>query len=213
MGERIGVFGGTFDPIHYGHLIAAMELRDVLGIDRVLFVPAPRPPHKASKVAGTDGQRLAMVQIAIEGETGFEVSRVEFGRSGPSYTADTLAILSASHPETNLVLFLGEDALRDLPMWRDPERIIALAHLGVATRPRSSFDLEALLTALPEAEGRMTLVPTPSIGISATDLRLRVQHGRPIRYQTPDRVIDYIEAHGLYQIPASPLDHTTVDAG
>ncbi|MGI8643334.1 MAG: nicotinate-nucleotide adenylyltransferase [Thermomicrobiales bacterium] len=199
MGERLGVFGGTFDPIHYGHLIAAAELRHALGVDRVLFVPAPRPPHKKSNVVGTDSQRLAMVELAIAGEPGFEVSRVEFDRSGPSYTVNTLADLAMAHPGADLLLFLGEDALRDLPTWREPQRILRLAHLAVATRPRSALDLQALLRALPEATGRFTLVPTPSIGISATDLRSRVQQDRPVRFQTPDTVIGYIREHALYR--------------
>ena len=199
MSERLGVFGGTFDPIHYGHLIAAAELRHALRIDRVLFVPAPRPPHKANEVVGSDSQRLAMVEIAIAGEPGFEVSRVEFDRSGPSYTVDTLAEIALTHPGASLHLFLGEDALRDLPTWREPVRILDLAHLAVATRPRSALDLNALVRALPEASERVTLVPTPSIGISATDLRSRVQQGRPVRFQTPDSVISFIRDHGLYR--------------
>lgn len=199
MGERIGVFGGTFDPIHYGHLIAAAEMRHALDVQRVLFVPAPRPPHKESSVVGTDSQRLEMVELAIAGEPGFEVSRIEFDRAGPSYTVDTLADLAAAHPAGELFLFLGEDALRDLPAWREPQRILHLAHLAVATRPRSALDLNALLRALPEAKDRFTLVTTPSIGISATDLRSRVRENRPVRFQTPDIVIDYIHDHALYK--------------
>lgn len=199
MSERIGVFGGTFDPIHYGHLIAAAELRHALNVHRVLFVPAPRPPHKESSVVGTDSQRLEMVERAIAGESGFEVSRIEFDRSGPSYTVDTLADLAASHPGAELFLFLGEDALRDLPTWRGPRRILELAHLAVATRPRSALNLEAFLHALPGAKDRFTLVTTPSIGISATDLRSRVRENRSVRFQTPDVVIDYIQDHALYQ--------------
>lgn len=200
MSERIGIFGGTFDPIHYGHLIAAVELRHALEVDRVLFIPAPRPPHKESRVVGSDGQRLAMVELAIAGEPGFEVSRVEFNRPGPSYTVDTLANLATAHPDAALLLFLGEDALRDLPTWREPRRILSMAHLAVATRPRSALNLKALLDALPEARDRITLVPTPSIGISATDLRLRVQEDRPVRFQTPDAVVGYIHEHGLYRM-------------
>ncbi len=198
MGERIGVFGGTFDPIHYGHLIAATELRHALNIDRVLFVPALRPPHKRSRLIGSDHHRLAMVRLAITGEDGFDVSTLEYERSGPSYTADTLAELHERHADAAFFLFLGEDALRDFPAWHQPERILGLAHLAVATRPRSHLDLDQIYRALPAIQDRVTLVPTPSIGISATDLRARAATGRPMRYQTTDAVIDYIREHGMY---------------
>ncbi|HEV2108659.1 MAG TPA: nicotinate-nucleotide adenylyltransferase [Thermomicrobiales bacterium] len=199
MSERIGVFGGTFDPIHYGHLIAAVELRHALSIDRVLFVPAPRPPHKRSGLVGSDHHRLAMVRLAITGEESFEVSTIEYERSGPSYTADTLVELHEGHTDAAFFLFLGEDALRDFPTWHQPERILGLAHLAVATRPRSHLDLDQLYRTLPEIQDRVTLVPTPSIGISATDLRARASTGRPLRYQTTDAVIDYIGEHGMYR--------------
>lgn len=199
MGERIGVFGGTFDPIHYGHLIAASELRYALSVDRVLFVPASRPPHKQSRVTGSDEHRLSMLRLAIAGEPDFQLSMVEYERSGLSYTVDTLTALQREYPDAELFLFLGEDALRDLPTWHQPEGIVSLARLGIATRPRSHLDLDVLEHALPGVRGRIELVPTPSIGISATDLRSRVAGGRPIRYQTPDVVIEYIRDHGIYR--------------
>ncbi|HEV2066506.1 MAG TPA: nicotinate-nucleotide adenylyltransferase [Thermomicrobiales bacterium] len=199
MGERIGVFGGTFDPIHHGHLIAAAELRHALRVDRVLFVPASRPPHKQSAVQASDQDRLAMLRLAIARDEGFQMSMIEYERAGLSYTVDTLAALRDEYPGALLFLFLGEDALRDLPTWHRPEGILSLARLGIATRPRSHLDLDVLYRALPGTRGRIELVPTPSIGISATDLRARVADGRPIRYQTPDAVIDYIRQHGIYR--------------
>lgn len=199
MGERIGVFGGTFDPIHYGHLIAASELQHALRVDRTVFVPASRPPHKQSTVEGSDEHRLAMLRLAIAAEERFQVSTIEYERPGLSYTVDTLAALRGKHPAACLFLFLGEDALRDLPTWHQPERILSLAHLGIATRPRSHLDLEVLYRALPGIRNRNELVPTPSIGISATDLRSRVAAGRPVRYQTPDAVVEYIREHGIYR--------------
>lgn len=197
--QRIGVFGGTFDPPHVGHLILAVDLRHALKLDWVLFVPAGRPPHKQEPISD-DADRLAMVRLAIAEERGFEVSTVDVDRGGPSYSADLLAILTERRPDADLVFLMGEDSLRDFPSWHRPGAIATMAELGVATRPGVRVDLEAVLRAVPEAAGRVALVPTPSIGISSRHLRRRVESGSPITYQVPADVERYIRERRLYQL-------------
>lgn len=196
--SRIGVFGGTFDPPHIGHLVLAADLRHALRLDRVLFVPAGRPPHKPEPISDDD-DRLAMVRLAIAGDPAFAVSTVDVDRGGPSYSADLLAILREESPDATLVFLMGEDSLRDFPSWHRPGAIATLAELGVATRPGVRVDLEAVVRAVPEAAGRVVLVPTPSIGVSSRHLRRRVASGSPIAYQVPAAVERYIREHGLYR--------------
>lgn len=196
--SRIGVFGGTFDPPHIGHLIIAAELRHALRLDHVLFVPAGRPPHKPETVSDDD-DRLAMVRLAIAGDPAFAVSTVDVDRGGPSYSADLLAILKGEFPDASLAFLMGEDSLRDFPSWHRPGTIATLAELGVATRPGVEVDLGTVLRAVPEAAGRVVLVPTPSIGVSSRDLRRRVATGAPIAHQVPAAVERYIRERGLYR--------------
>ena len=196
---RIGVFGGTFDPPHLGHLIVAAELGHALELDRVLFVPAGRPPHKTAAEVSNDDERLAMVRLAIAGNPAFAVSTADVDRSGLSFTSDLLARLSAELAPASLVFLMGEDSLRDLPTWHEPRRIAALAELGVAARPGVEVDTEAIYRAVPEARRRTRLVPTPAIGISSRDLRYRVAVGLPITYQVPAEVERYIRDQSLYR--------------
>lgn len=196
---RVGVFGGTFDPIHLGHLIVATELSEALALDRVIFVPAGHPPHKAALHLTADADRLAMVDLAIAGNPDFSRSTIELGRPGPSYTAALLNTLTGEMPDTQLVFLMGEDSLRDLPTWRDPAAIVRLAELGVALRPDIDADLEALYRALPAARGRVHVVPTTLIGISSSELRARIRRGLSVRYQIPEPVHAYIVAAGLYR--------------
>ncbi len=195
---RIGIFGGTFDPVHVGHLVVAEELRHVLALDRVLFVPAGEPPHKPDQELSDDDHRLAMLGLAVAGNPAFEISTVDLDRAGPSYTADTIALLSRDRA-ASLVLLMGADSLRDLPTWHDPGRIASLAELGVASRPGVTLDVGELVRAVPEAQGRIFLVPTPAIGVSSSDIRRRVAAGEPIRYQVPEAVEAYIADRGLYR--------------
>lgn len=199
MGRRIGVFGGTFDPIHVGHLIIAAELCQSLELDTVLFVLSPRPPHKTDQDISADGHRLAMLQLAIAPEPSFRVSTIEVTRDGLSYTVDTLGSLRAAHPDDTLVFLMGEDSLRDFPTWREPGRIATLADIGVATRPGVVVDLASILAAVPELAGRVTLVPVPEIGVSSRDVRARVATGRTIQFQVTRAVERYIVDNGLYQ--------------
>jgi nicotinate-nucleotide adenylyltransferase len=196
---RIGVYGGTFDPPHVGHLIAAAELRHVLKLDRLLFVPAGRPPHKEHGGVGRDADRVAMVRLAIAGNPAFEVSSVDLDGGGPSFTADLLARLREELAPAELVFLMGGDSLRDLPGWHGPGRIAELAELGVATRPGVEVDVAAVERAVPQTRGRIRVVEVPAIGVSSSDIRRRVAADQPIAYQVPAAVERYIRDHGLYR--------------
>lgn len=197
---RVGVFGGTFDPVHLGHLIVAVEIRHRLALDRLLFVPAGRPPHKAGLAISSDADRLAMLRLALADDPALELSTIDLDRSRPSFTVDLLAGLRRDLAPARLVFVMGEDSLRDLPRWHEPGRIAELAELAVALRPGAGVDLDAVYRAVPEARGRVHLVATPLIGISSTDLRRRVRSGEPIRHQVPAAVEAYIRDRGLYRV-------------
>lgn len=197
--RRIGVFGGTFDPIHLGHVIVASELRYALALDRVLFVPAGRPPHKADRVISDDDARLAMLRLALNDAPQFEICTVDLDRAGPSYTSELLALLAERVPDSSLVFLMGEDSLRDLPNWHEPDRIATLAELGVASRPAVDFDLEAVLHAVPSARGRVQIVPVPLIDISSAMIRARAANDRPFDYLVPVGVAAFIRDNGLYR--------------
>lgn len=191
--ERLGILGGTFDPIHYGHLAIAEEAAEVFALDRVLFIPAGMPPHKRGERAGA-AHRLRMVELAIAGNARFALSRVEIDRPGPSYTADTLRLLRADYPAAAFYLIMGADMALEFHAWRDPDGILAQAQVIAATRP--GFDL-AGLAALPTA-GRFHLMDAPGLYISSTDLRARLRAGRGIRYLLPEAVAEYIRRERLY---------------
>ncbi|HEY7033464.1 MAG TPA: nicotinate-nucleotide adenylyltransferase [Thermomicrobiales bacterium] len=203
---RIGVFGGTFDPPHVGHLIITTELRFALSLDRVLFVPAGRPPHKAGQIVGDDAHRLAMLRLALVDAPEFEVSTVDLERHGPSYTADTLGLLQDRLGPAELVFLMGEDSLRDLPTWHEPNLIATRAGFGVARRPGVVVDLDLVFSAVPAARGRVHLVDVPEIDISSRDLRRRVANGQPIRFQVPRPVEEYIRDRRLY-LETAPPEH------
>lgn len=198
-GRRIGVFGGTFDPIHVGHLVIVSELKHQLALDRVLIVPAGDPPHKPDQPLSPATHRVRMLEIALEGRDGFEIDTIDLDRPGPSYTKDTLAALQSRNPDDRLVFLMGEDSLRDLHSWREPERIVELAELGVGCRPGVEIDLDAVYERLPAARGRVTLVDVPLIEISSRDLRLRVATGAPIAFQVVPEVERYIDVYRLYR--------------
>jgi len=204
---RIGVFGGSFDPVHYGHLIAAESAREQARLDRVLFVPAATPPHKPGAILADGRHRLEMLTLATGGNDAFTVSDTELVRGGTSYTVDTLLALAAQHPGDRLVLVLGPDSLAGLPSWREPVRIAAVAEIVPVERDRLD-DLAATaaaagLAGLLGGEALEALldrrVRMPAIGIRATDLRAAVAAGRSIRYRTPRSVERYIASHGLYR--------------
>ncbi len=205
--QRIGAFGGTFDPVHVGHLIAAAELRHVLKLDRVLFLPAGDPPHKAEQRITPATHRLAMLRLAVADEPAFEVSTLDLGDSGPSYTVDLLHRLHDAMGPMALTFLMGEDSLRDLPTWHRPGRVVTLAEIGVARRPGVEMDMAALIRAVPEAADRVHLVPIPEIDVSSRDIRRRVVARAPIAFQVPRAVEKYIEREGLYREgPAASVD-------
>ncbi|WP_448576606.1 nicotinate-nucleotide adenylyltransferase [Thermomicrobium sp.] len=196
---RLGIFGGTFDPIHHGHLIVAEVLREELQLSRVLFLPAGQPPHKIGRPITPIPHRLAMLQLALQGNPHFAISYVDVRRPGPCYTVDSLTVLRHEYPDAELVFLMGEDSLHDLPTWHQPNRIAELALLGVALRPGIAVDLESVFARVPAARDRVILVPVPLIQIAASDIRRRVAQGRTIRYQVPPVVEEYIARHGLYR--------------
>ena len=198
---RVGVLGGTFDPVHLGHLILADEAREALALDRLLLMPAAQPWRKSEREVTAAHHRLAMLRLAVADNPAFDVSTIEIDRGGPTFTVETLAALRAEMAAAaELVFLLGEDALLDMPHWRDPAGILRLARLGVAARPGGPpIDVDALERALPDLRARVEVVPMPLIDISSTDIRRRVREGRSIRYLLPRPVQEYIAEHGLYR--------------
>ena len=196
---RIGIYGGSFDPIHIGHLAIAEEARVALGLASVAFVPAARQPLKG-QAQGAPDHRLSMVRLACAGNSAFHADDLELRRPPPSYTVDTLLNLRERHPPpAELSFIVGADAARDMPRWHRAAEVIALSRLAIIARPRFELDMPALLAALPELAGRVTLIEGPRLDISSTELRRRLAAGRTVRYLIPDEVRHYIAEHGLYQ--------------
>jgi nicotinate-nucleotide adenylyltransferase len=187
---RLGLMGGTFDPIHHGHLVAAEEARYAFRLERVLFVPAGRPWQKERHVAPAE-ERFAMTVLATQDNPAFEVSRLEIDRDGPTYTVDTLRELRAARPDDELFFITGADAVREILSWKDPHDGLELATFVAVTRP--GYPLEKL----PSRE--IEVLEIPALAISSTDIRARVKEGRPIRYLVPDAVAAHITMHHLYR--------------
>lgn len=200
---RTAVFGGSFNPIHYGHLLLADEVLDALGLDRVLFVTAPQPPHKPSAQLAPARDRHAMVELAIAGHAKFAASDLELRRAGPSYTVDTLDALAI--PREDLFLIVGSETFLDLLSWRAPRRVAELAQIVVVPRAGSAFDPEsaAVRKVVHEIGDEPRIVHATSLPISASDLRRRVREGRSIAYRLPDAVAAYIRAKRLYHADGS----------
>jgi nicotinate-nucleotide adenylyltransferase len=195
---RVGLLGGTFNPPHTGHLVCAQEAVSQLGLDRALLVPVHAPPHKELPADPGAEARVAMCRLAVEGNPQLGVSLVDVERPGPSYTFDTLEALAG---EDDLTFIVGGDMAWSLPTWREPERILSLARLGVAERDgvlRADI-LDHLTAALPEAADRIDFFDMPRIDISSSSIRRRVAAGLPIRYLVPDTVAGYVETEGIYR--------------
>ena len=200
---RLGILGGAFDPVHYGHLLLAELCREACRLDQVWFMPAAAPPHKRHYALTSAEQRIEMLELAIGGNEQFAVSRLEVDRGGVSYTVETLAQLKAEAPERELFFLLGADSLVDLPGWREPARICELAIPVAVRRPdvaEPKLDTLAPLVS-PERleEIRRHQVEMPSIGLSSREIRRRVAAGLSIRYQTPRAVEKYIDTEELYK--------------
>jgi nicotinate-nucleotide adenylyltransferase len=196
--RRIGIIGGTFDPVHNGHLYIANALRAALDLERVVWVPAGRPPHKTGQIVSSDRDRLAMLELALAGSETDQISTIDIERSGPSYTADTLEILAERFTPAQLFFLMGEDSLRDLPMWHDPERLLQAAELAVAARPGVDADLESVVRRVPTVQGRVHLIPTKDVAISSSDIRRWVGEHQSIQGLVPAAVEAYIWDHRLY---------------
>jgi nicotinate-nucleotide adenylyltransferase len=188
----IGLFGGSFDPVHHGHLIVAQVARELLELEELRFVPAREQPFKQGRHRTSPEHRAAMLSLAVSGTPGFAVERAELQRPGPSYTVDTLEELRRREPEADFVLLLGADAAADLPTWHQAARIPQLARIVVFARPGAP---------VPASPWIGSTIEVPAIDISATGIRQRVRQGRSVRYWVPDAVAEYISRHRLYLDP------------
>ncbi len=200
---RVGLLGGSFDPVHYGHLLLAECAHEQWSLDEVWFVPSARPPHKQEQVLAPGKMRAEMLELATAGHKAFRVWKCELERGGVSYTVDTLRQLRQERPEATVFLILGADMLADLPNWRESAEICRLADPLVAHRPGSPEpDFEQLRPIVsPErlAEIRHHLIEMPLVEFSSSDIRRRVARGQSIRFRTPRAVEEYIACHGLYR--------------
>ncbi len=197
---RLGIFGGTFDPPHLGHLILASEAQDQLKLDRLLFVLTPCPPHKLDQPVTPVDHRLELLQAAIGDNPLFEVSRVDIDRPAPHFAADTVLLLRQAYPQAELIYLVGGDSLHDLPAWREPGRLLAACNaLGVMRRPDDAINLARLEQAIPGLSARVRFIDAPLLEISSSEIRQRIADGRPVRYFLPPAVYQLIVERGYYQ--------------
>ena len=200
MPERIGIFGGTFDPPHLGHLILASEAHVQLKLTRLLWVLTPVPPHKMNWPISSLDDRLAMVKLALNDERSFELSNIEIERPGPHYTLDTIRIFSKLYPNDDLILLLGGDSLRDLPTWHRPADLVAACHqIGVMRRPGDSIDMDKLEAKIPGLKTKVKFVEAPLLEIASSEIRQRTARALPFRYYLLPAVYQYIQEHNLYR--------------
>jgi len=189
---RLGVMGGTFDPIHHGHLVAASEVASAFNLDGVLFVPTGEPWQKSKVTSGE--HRYLMSVIATASNPRFTVSRVDIDRNGPTYTIDTLKDIQMTYPDAELFFITGADAIKQILEWKDVDQIWPLAHFVAVTRPGHLLELPAA------PKGAISVLEIPALAISSTDVRARVGQGEPVWYLVPDGVVQYIGKHNLYQV-------------
>jgi nicotinate-nucleotide adenylyltransferase len=202
MATRIGLMGGTFDPVHYGHLFIAEAARVELGLERVIWVPAGDPPHKAGPHRASQEHRYALTLLATASNPCFEVTRLELERQGPSYSIDTIDHFRREYPGAEVFFIAGADSILEIRTRHRHEDLIRVARFAAAPRP--GYDLERLSAVLPpEYLERIDLLPCPPIDLSSTDLRRRVERALPIRYLVPEAVEAYIGKHGLYAASAA----------
>ncbi len=206
--RSLGIMGGTFDPIHYGHLVTAEAARCTFGLERVLFVPSFRPPHKPDREISDKEHRYLMTVLATVTNPYFGVSRVEIDRPGFSYTVDTLRELRRQYPGTELFFVTGADAILEICTWQDPPALLKMCHFIAATRPGYPLNgLKRLERELGKGvKQRIHRFEVPALAISSTDIRDRVRHGRPIKYLVPESVEHYIYKHGLYRHDGEPRE-------
>ncbi len=198
MHRKIGVMGGTFDPIHHGHLVTAEEAYWQFDLDEVVFVPTGHPWMKDHPQVSPAEDRYLMTVIATSPNPHFTVSRLEIDRAGETYTVDTLAaLLDEQGREVELFFITGADAILEIFHWKDPEEVLSLAHFIAATRP--GYDIARFEAQAPTRHPKVSVMAIPALAISSTDVRARVHEGRPIRYLVPEGVQTYIEKAGLYR--------------
>jgi nicotinate-nucleotide adenylyltransferase len=198
-GQRIGLFGGTFDPIHYGHLVIAEDARVYLGLDTVYFAPAYQPPHKPQGTYSAFEHRVRMVELAIKSNQRFALSLIETRLPGPSYTVDTVRAFRRELPaDATLYFIMGMDSLANILTWHKPEELLPLCRIVVAERAGYQVDIAALDSKLPGLRKSLELIDTPELSISSTDLQRRIRRGLSVRYQLPIRVEQYVRRQNLY---------------
>lgn len=198
--EQIGLFGGTFDPPHLGHLILASEAYSQLELDRLLWILTPEPPHKQEQPITPIEYRLDMVQLAIQDNPTFELSRIEMDRPGPHYTLDTIELIAQQYPDADITPIIGGDSLRDLPTWHRPRDLLYACHwVGVMRRPGESANLDVLEHELPGISSKVHYVDAPLLEIASREIRGRIAERKPYRYYLHPAVYEYIEKHHLYQ--------------
>jgi len=200
----VGILGGTFDPVHVGHLAIAEEAREQLGLERVLFIPAPDAPLRSGPAAASPVHRARMVELAVRGNPFFAVDLVELGRPRPSLTVDTIEVLAARERaagrQPDLWFILSAEQLRKLPQWRTPERLLGLCRIAVVPRPDTEMPGRTWVESqFPGCADRIVPLEGPLLPVSGTAIRARLRAGRSVRYLVPDAVIAYIEHHGLYR--------------
>jgi nicotinate-nucleotide adenylyltransferase len=198
----LGILGGTFDPIHLAHLIGAELAREALGLERILFTPAGDPPHKQENRKSPAHHRQRMVELAIAGNSHFELCPVDLERPGPHYSIDTIRLIREQYnlPAEQCFFIIGGDSLQDLPTWHQPEGLITLCRLAVIHRPGYQPELDDLERVIPGLNERLVWVEAPLLEISASNIRRRVAQGQSVRYQVPEAVRAYIEEQGLYHL-------------
>lgn len=197
--QTIGIFGGTFDPPHIGHLILAAEAYSQFDLDRLLWVLTPDPPHKLDRSITLLQHRLAMVGLALADAPEFELSRVDIDRQGPHFAVDTVKIIANQNPKANLIYLMGGDSLRDLPLWHCPADFVAACQLiGVMRRPDDAVDLPGLEKQFPGLTGKVRFVEAPLLDIAAHEIRARIAANQPFRYFLPADVYEYIKMNNLY---------------
>ena len=198
---RLGIYGGSFDPVHLGHLLLAETCREECELDRVLFLPCGQSPHKPNGAIASGNQRAEMLPFAVAGDPRFGVCRIELERSGPSFTVETLRQLHVEQPESELFFLMGADSLADLPLWREPHAILELATIVAVNRgqrvPPDLASLEARLGSI--VRNRVRLITMPAIELSATEIRKRVRSGLSLRFRVPRAVEEYIRQNALYR--------------
>ena len=200
MGERVGVLGGTFDPIHIGHLILAEEAHYQLPLDALYLLPAGDPPHKQAQSITPVEHRLHMLELAIADIDYAHVSLIDVNRPGPHYTVDTIQLLHAElGPQADIYFLMGMDSLRDLPTWHNPQWLVDNCRLVALNRPDVAIDWPTLEAALPSIRHRVIMLDMPEVEIASSTLRARVRRGAPIRFQVPQGIEIYIAEHALYR--------------